>query len=430
MNSLNSLTNISGCQTNVTKKVTKGTKAKNAQDSFATRWSRALLIKMLSKLEFGKLVLTEGDKQWRFGKGKSPCARVTILESTAYRKILFGGSIGGGEAYVDKLWDVDDLTALVRIMVLNMSLLDQMEKGLAWLLRPVDLARHLFNSNNKRGSKRNILAHYDLGNEMYGAFLDPTMMYSSAIYPKPDSNLLEAQQHKLEEICRKLDLQPTDLVIEIGTGWGGFALHAARKYGCHVTTTTISNAQHAEAKSRVEAAGLSDKITLLQCDYRDLSGQYDKLVSIEMIEAVGHKFLPGFFQKCGELLKPDGKMLLQAITIADQKYKQYVRTVDFIQRYIFPGGCLPSNNRMVQLIADKTDMIVRQIDDFGFDYARTIEDWRHRFNKAYTSLQEQGYDETFRRLWNYYLCYCQGGFLERSISVVHVVATRPGNRRP
>ena len=424
---MNGLTNISGYRTNVTREKNK---TKKAQGSFTTRWSRAVLIKMLSRLEFGKLVLAEGDKQWSFGKGKELCARVSILDSTAYPKILFGGSIGGGEAYVDKLWDVDDLTALVRIMVLNMPLLDRLEKGLAWLLRPVHLAQHIFNSNNKRGSKRNILAHYDLGNEMYEAFLDPTMMYSSAIYPKSDSTLAEAQQYKLEEICSKLDLQPTDSVIEIGTGWGGFAIHAAGKYGCHVTTTTISDAQYAEAKSRVEAAGLSDKITLLQSDYRELSGQYDKLVSIEMIEAVGHKFLPGFFQKCGELLKPGGKMLLQAITITDQKYKQYVRTVDFIQRYIFPGGCLPSNNRMIQLIADKTDMVVRQIDDFGLDYARTIADWRRRFHKAYSSLQKQGYDETFRRLWDYYLCYCQGGFLERSISVVHVVATRPGNRRP
>lgn len=428
---MNGLTNISGYSAGSAndKRNTDGTKTTiNNEGSIATRWSRVLLFKMLSSLEFGQLIVTEGEKQWSFGNEKQPSARVTILNPTAYHKILFGGSIGGGEAYVDKLWDVDDLTALVRIMVINMHLLDRMEKGLAWLLRPVDLAKHIFNNNNKRGSKRNILAHYDLGNEMYASFLDPTMMYSSAIYPKNESTLEEAQQHKLEEICKKLDLQPTDSVIEIGTGWGGFALHAAKKYGCHVTTTTISDAQYDEAKKRVEAAGLSDRITLLQSDYRELTGEYDKLVSIEMIEAVGHKFLPGFFKKCGELLKPEGKMLLQAITIADQKYEQYVRTVDFIQRYIFPGGCLPSNNRMLQLIADKTDMVVRQIDDFGFDYARTLEDWRCRFHHAYSSLQRQGYDETFRRLWDYYLCYCQGGFLERSISVVHVVATRPGNR--
>ena len=340
-----------------------------------------------------------------------------------------GGSIGGGEAYVDQLWKVDDLTALVRIMVLNMSLLDRMERGLAWLLRPLDLLRHALNSNSKTRSKRNILAHYDLGNDMYEAFLDPTMMYSSAIYPRAESSLEEASAFKLATICKKIDLQPTDHVIEIGTGWGGFAIYAARNYGCHVTTTTISEAQYEEAHRRVVQAGLSDKITLLRSDYRDLSGVYDKLVSIEMIEAVGHRFLPAFFKKCGELLKPDGKMLLQAITITDQKYKQYAGTVDFIQRYIFPGGCLPSNTRMLQLISEKTDMVVRQIDDFGFDYARTLKDWRNRFNDSFGSLRNKGYDETFKRLWEYYLCYCEGGFLERSISVVHVVATRPGNRQ-
>lgn len=415
---MNSMTNISKSQTT------------KANENFATRWSRSLLIKMLSGLQFGQLTLQQGDQQWRFGEGSHPHALLTIHDTAAYQKILFGGSIGAGEAYIDKLWDTDDLTALIRIMVLNMSLLDRMEKGLAWLLRPVNLVRHFLNANDKNGSKRNIIAHYDLGNDLYGAFLDPSMMYSSAIYPNQEASLEDAQQHKLETICQKLDLQPTDSVIEIGTGWGGFAIYAAGKYGCHVTTTTISDAQHQEASRRIAAARLGDKITLLQSDYRDLSGQYDKLVSIEMIEAVGDRFLPEFFHKCGALLKPHGKMLLQAITIADQKYKQYVNSVDFIQRYIFPGGCIPSNNRMIQLITDKTDMVVRQIDDFGFDYARTIEEWRHRFHKAYASLQKQGYDETFKRLWDFYLCYCQGGFLERSISVVHVVATRPGNRQP
>jgi len=414
---MNSVTNISDGETT------------GEERSSGTLWSRSLLVRMLSSLQSGQLTIQEGDKRWHFGEGR-PYAHVTIRDSAAYRKILFGGSIGAGEAYVDKLWDVDDLTALVRIMVRNMSLLDRMEKGLAWLLRPLDLARHLLNANNKHGSKRNILAHYDLGNDMYGSFLDPTMMYSSAIYPHQEATLEEAQQNKLEVVCKKLDLQPTDSVIEIGTGWGGFAIYAAMNYGCHVTTTTISDAQYEEASRRVAAAGLSDRITLLRSDYRELTGSYDKLVSIEMIEAVGHRFLPEFFQKCGELLKPGGKMLLQAITITDQKYKQYARTVDFIQRYIFPGGCLPSNSRMVQLIAEKSDMVVRQIDDFGFDYARTIAEWRTRFHKAYSSLEKKGYDETFRRLWEFYLCYCQGGFLERSISVVHVVATRLNSRHP
>ena len=414
---MNNITTASQCE------------AGEAKKSLPVSWSRYLLLKMMTKIQHGRIILQEGHSKWIFGTESELSAHVTVHDRSFYRKVLFGGSIGGGEAYVDGLWKVDDLTALVRIMVLNMSFLERMEQGFAWLLRPLDLVRHALNANSKTKSKRNILAHYDLGNDMYASFLDPTMMYSSAIYPSAKSSLEEASLNKLATICQKLDLQPTDHVIEIGTGWGGFAIYAARNYGCRVTTTTISDAQYEEAVKRVKEAGLIDKITLLRSDYRDLTGTYDKLVSIEMIEAVGHRFLPAFFAKCGELLKPDGKMLLQAITITDQKYKQYARTVDFIQRYIFPGGCLPSNTRMLQLISEKTDMVVRHIDDFGFDYARTLQDWRTRFNESFPSLRAKGYDETFKRLWEYYLCYCEGGFLERAISVVHVVASRPGNRQ-
>ena len=414
---MNSISNAQTCKT------------KSSKSNISTRWLTSLLFNLLEKLAHGQLVVQEGNNTRTFGKDSSLRAHVIINDNRAYRKIMFGGSIGAGEAYIDKLWDVDDLTALVRIMVLNMSLLDRMERGLAWLYRPVDLIKHLMNSNNKRGSKRNILAHYDLGDDMYSSFLDPTMMYSSAIYPSSESNLAQAQRNKLDVICKKLGLKPTDKVVEIGSGWGGFAIHAVQNYGCHVTTTTISDAQYAEANKRITALGLTDKITLVQKDYRELTGRFDKLVSIEMIEAVGHKYLPDFFKQCERLLKPDGKMLIQAITITDQKYTQYVRSVDFIQRYIFPGGCIPSNARMMQVIAEKTDMVVRSIDDFGLDYARTIKDWRNRFSNSYEYLLNKGYDETFRRLWEFYLCYCEGGFLERSISVVHVVATRPGNRQ-
>jgi cyclopropane-fatty-acyl-phospholipid synthase len=402
--------------------------SKQGRKSIARDWTRTLLMKLLSRLGSGQIILHEEGQKWSFGSG-SPTAHVTVNDRTVYRKVLFGGSIGAGEAYVDKLYEVDDLPALIRIMVLNIPLLDRMERGFAWLKKPFDLTVHLFNTNSKRGSKRNILAHYDLGNDMYKSFLDRDMMYSAALYPHPDATLDEAQQHKLELICRKLDLQPDDSVIEIGSGWGAFAIYAASHFGCRVTTTTISDAQYEEACKKIAAAGLNSQITILRSDYRELSGQYDKLVSIEMVEAVGHSYLPVFFKKCCELLKPDGKMLLQAITIIDQKYKQYTRSVDFIQRYIFPGGCLLSNNRIVQLLALKTDMVVRHIDDFGLDYARTIQDWRKRFHMTFPELEKKGYDETFKRLWDFYLCYCLGGFLERYISVVHVVATRPGNNR-
>ena len=396
--------------------------------SFTEKWARKAVLKMISKIRFGQIILQEDRDRLIFGNDRDLSVHVTIRNPGVYKKVLFGGSIGAGEAYVSHYWEVDDLTKLVRIMVLNMALLDRMERGVAWLLYPFRLLSHTLNRNSRSGAKRNIISHYDMGNEMYQSFLDPTMMYSSAIYPDEESTLEVAARHKLAIICKKLDLQSTDKVIEIGSGWGGFALYAAENYGCHVTTTTISDAQHEEAQKRITQAGLTDKITLLREDYRDLTGSYDKLVSIEMVEAVGHRYLPDFFHKCGELLKEDGMMLLQAITITDQKYKQYISSVDFIQRHIFPGGCIPSNNRMMELFTKETDMVVRHLEDFGFDYARTLRDWRTRFNTSFSALKNKGYDETFRRLWEFYLCYCEGGFRERAISLVQVVATRPANR--
>ncbi|KJS00928.1 MAG: cyclopropane-fatty-acyl-phospholipid synthase [Desulfobulbaceae bacterium BRH_c16a] len=399
--------------------------------SLVDRLARKAVLKMFGRISHGRLIVEEDNHSFTFGDGQNPLqARICIHAPQAYRRILMGGSIGAGEAYIEKLWDTDDLTKLIRILAANMAVVDKMEKGLALLQRPWQILGHLLRRNNRNGSKKNILSHYDLGNEMYATFLDPTMMYSSAIFPHPEASLEEAALHKLEVVCRKLDLQPTDHVIEIGSGWGGFAMYAAGRYGCRVTTTTISDAQYHEAKRRIEAAGLGDRITLLQTDYRDLQGSFDKLVSIEMIEAVGHSYLPGFFTKCGTLLKENGRMLLQAITIRDQQYQSYVRNVDFIQKHIFPGGCLPSNTRMAELLSDKTDMVIRHIEDYGLDYARTICEWRRRFNAAFSGLKAEGYDERFRRLWNFYFSYCEGGFLERSISVVHVVAERPGAPRP
>jgi cyclopropane-fatty-acyl-phospholipid synthase len=399
-----------------------------AAPSLIDRMARELTLKMMAGIRHGRLLVSDGVGDHSFGNDQEPPVRLIVHHPRFYRKVLFGGSIGSGEAYVDGFWESDDLVGLVRIMVRNMGLLDRMEQGFAWLLRPMQLMKHLQRSNSRKQVRRNILAHYDLGNEMYQSFLDPTMMYSSAIYPHRKCCLEEAAVHKLDVICRKLDLQPGDRVIEIGSGWGGFAIHAAKNYGCHVTTTTISAAQYEEAQKRVLAAGLDKRISLLQSDYRDLSGRYDKLVSIEMIEAVGHRYLPAFFQKCCELLEDHGTMLLQAITIRDQKYLQYVRSVDFIQTHIFPGGCLPSNQRMLELLTTKTDLVVRHIEDFGYDYARTLRHWRERFLAAMPSLKRHGYDETFRRLWEFYFCYCEGGFWERAISVVHLLATRPGHR--
>ncbi len=392
------------------------------------KYSRKLVIQMLSKIRHGKIFLYDGSETFAFGGDDTLKVHITVKSPKLYAKVLFSGSIGAGEAYIDGLYHCDNLTNLVRIMVLNMEQLDRMEKGFAWLLHPFRLAAHVFNRNTRDGARKNIISHYDLGNEMYRAFLDEKMMYSSAIFPDEHSSLEEASFHKLEVICQKLQLKPSDKLIEIGSGWGGFAIHAAQKYGCHVTTTTISNAQYKEAQKRIKQAGLSDKITLLKEDYRDLTGKFDKLVSIEMIEAVGNRYLPDFFKKCGDLLKRNGIMLLQAITITDQKFKQYSHTVDFIQRHIFPGGCLLSNRRMLELFCDNTDMVVRNLEDFGSDYAKTLKEWQKRFNTSISSIQHLGYDEKFRRLWEFYLCYCEGGFVEKSISVVQVVSTRPGYR--
>ena len=396
--------------------------------SLSARWAKKIFTKLISQIRYGQIVLRDGEQVEIFGTDEAFSAQVTVLDPRFYPRLLFGGSIGAGEAYIDDFWKVDNLTVLVQIMARNMPLLDRLEKKFFWVYQPFRILMHRLNHNSKSGSRRNILSHYDLGNEMYRSFLDPTMMYSAAIYPSKKSSLEEASVNKLETICRKLDIQPSDKVVEIGSGWCGFAIYAATNYGCHVTTTTISDAQYQEGKKRIEQAGLSDNITLLKMDYRELTGSYDKLVSIEMIEAVGHRYHPQFFSKCNDLLKADGTMLLQAITMRDQDYDQYIKNVDFIQRHIFPGGCLPSNNRMFELISRETDLVVRQLEDFGFDYARTLKDWRHRFNRSFPELKKSGYDERFRRLWNFYLAYCEGGFLERVISVVHLVATRPDNR--
>ncbi len=393
-------------------------------------WSRAMLLRLLEHLHYGQITLIEGDQQRTFGHDADFHAQIRVNNPAFYRKVMLGGSIGAGESYVAGDWDADCLTTLVRIIARNSKLLDRLEERWAWLVRPWQRIKHLLRPNDRSGSKKNILAHYDLGNAMYESFLDPTMMYSAAIYPGADSSLEEAAVYKLDHICRRLDLRPEDRVIEIGSGWGGFAIHAATHYGCHVTTTTISDAQYEEAGRRIAAAGLEDRITLLKQDYRDLEGAYDKLVSIEMIEAVGHRFLPQFFTQCTRLLKPDGMMLLQAITIQDQLYQRYLTSIDFIQEHVFPGGCLLSNQHLLKLVSDKTDMVVRGLEDFGLDYARTLNNWYDRFMTNFKKIEQIGYDERFKRLWQYYFCYCEGGFRERAISVVQLTATRPSHLQP
>ena len=406
--------------------------------------AKQAIFRALKHIQFGSITIIEDftgqpSKTHHFGckssnmKNSSAIGRhpldVTLMihDSAVYRQLLFGGSIALADSYINGEWDTDDLTGLIRLAARNLAVLNKLENRFAGISKTLEKANHKLRSNDQSGSKSNILAHYDLGNDMYQRFLDETMMYSSAVYKNPDATLAEAQQHKLALICQRLQLTAEDHVIEIGTGWGGFAIYAAKHYGCHITTTTISDAQYEEAQRRVEAAGLSDKITLLKQDYRELTGQYDKLVSIEMIEAVGHEYLPTFFAKCNRLLKPTGLMVLQAITFNDQNYQNYIESVDFIQTHIFPGGCLLSNQELNTQFTEQTDMVVKQLHDYGFDYAHTLRDWRAAFMAQREEIKVLGYDEAFIRLWEFYFCYCEGGFLERTIGVVQVTAVKPDN---
>jgi cyclopropane-fatty-acyl-phospholipid synthase len=386
----------------------------------------------LAGLAHGQVTLVDGASHQRYGQRDALCPLSVTLhvhDPRFYSDIAFGGSIGAGEAYMQGYWSVNDLTALVRILLQNRAVLDGMETGLARLTAPLQKAMHWLNRNTRDGSRRNIAAHYDLGNDFFALFLDPTMMYSSAIFAQPNMTLEAAQLARLDHICRKLDLTPRDHLLEIGTGWGGMAIYAARHYGCRVTTTTISQEQYKLASERVRAAGLEDHITVLLKDYRDLAGSYDKLVSIEMIEAVGHDFYDSYFGKCGALLKPDGLMLLQAITIADQRYDVARKSVDFIQRYIFPGSCIPSVTVMSASITRASDLRLAHLEDIGPHYATTLRLWRENFLRNIEAVRALGYPESFVRVWEFYLCYCEGGFAERALGDVHMLLAKPGNRR-
>jgi len=393
--------------------------------------ARRLVLRQLHRLQIGQLVLLENGTELSFGEtGTKPAlaARINVIDPRFFSELAFGGSIGAGEAWMQGFWQCDDLVALVRLLLRNRAVLDGMEGGTARLTAPLQKLFAWVNRNTHAGAKRNIAAHYDLGNEFFALWLDQSMMYSSAIFARPDMSLHEAQLARLDHICHKLQLNANDHVLEIGTGWGGFALYAAQHYGCRVTTTTLSQEQFDLAAQRVEAAGLQDRITLLLDDYRDLTGQYDKLVSIEMIEAIGSELYPSFFRMCGQLLKPDGLMLLQAITIADQQYDESQKSIDFIQRYIFPGSCLPSAAVMTHTVATTTGLRLLDLEDIGLHYATTLHHWRDNFFARLDEVRALGYPEAFLRMWDYYLCYCEGAFLERAISDVQIVFSGPGFR--
>jgi cyclopropane-fatty-acyl-phospholipid synthase len=390
---------------------------------------RRAVLRQLKQLRHGQLVIVEGDERMEFGDAHSSLsAEIQVQDGAVWGLVAGNGSIGSGEAYIHGYWTTPDLTAVIRVFVSNLDVLDAMESGLAQLGRPLIQGLHWLNRNTRKGSRKNISAHYDLGNDLFEQFLDPTMMYSAAMFKSADDSLEQAQLNKLERICQKLALKPSDHLLEIGTGWGSMAIYAATHYGCKVTTTTLSREQFAYTQQRIAEYDLQGQITLLLEDYRDLAGQYDKLVSIEMIEAVGHRFLPTYFEQCASLLKPDGLMLLQAITIRDQRYEQAKNAVDFIQRYIFPGGALPSVNKMLEIITARTDMNLHHMEDFGLHYARTLRIWHDNLRHARHKLEQQGYDDYFFRLWEFYLCYCEGGFIERTIGTAQLLLAKPAAR--
>ena len=397
------------------------------------RLAKRLLFSLLRGLQRGELTLIDGSVRRIFGKKNRQVpleATIAVHHPRFYSSIVFGGSIGASESFMAGQWSTDDLTTVVRIIILNQALLARMEKGLAWLTAPLHLMFHLFRSNTKKGARCNIAAHYDLGNDFYKLFLDETLTYSCGIFEREDSTLKEASIAKYARICQKLDLSSRDHVVEIGSGWGGFAIYAAQNYGCRVTTTTISAAQFGLAKERISKAGVAHKVELRLEDYRDLGGKYDKLASIEMIEAVGHKYLDTFFRTCSKLLQQDGMMLLQAITIADQFFEQHKRSVDFIKRYIFPGSCIPSITAMSRSIARASDLKIFHLEDITPHYARTLRTWRQRFFANEDRVRDLGYPETFIRMWDYYLSYCEAGFAERYLGDVQMLLTKPLCRRP
>ena len=387
------------------------------------------LLRQLDQLRHGQLTLIEAGEHQLFGQPDAHLrAEIQVHDAAFWPMVAGNGSIGAGEAYMQGFWSSPDLTAVIRLFVANLDVLDGLEGGLARLGRPLLHGLHWLNRNTRQGSRKNIAAHYDLGNALFEQLLDPTMMYSAAMFRSAEDSLEQAQLYKLQRICEKLDLQPDDHLLEIGTGWGGMALYVASHYGCRVTTTTLSREQYEYTRQRIEAQGLQDRVTLLLQDYRDLEGQYDKLVSIEMIEAVGHRYLPTYFRQCARLLKDDGLMLLQSITIRDQRYEQAKRSVDFIQRYIFPGGALPSLQVLLENVGRDTDLNLHHMEDFGLHYARTLRLWHDNLRRARHSLEQRGYDEQFYRLWEFYLCYCEGGFLERSIGAAQLLLAKPAAR--
>ena len=392
------------------------------------RWLRRRVLGRFAQLKHGELLIEDDLGQVRLGGAADLSGRVKVHDMRFWRLLATGGGLGAAEAYMAGLWDSPDLVAVIRVLARNRDALAAIDQGGARISGLLMKLWHAFNRNSLAGSRRNIAAHYDLGNDFFAAWLDQRMMYSSALFGQPEDSLETAQVAKLDRICAKLGLGPEHHLLEIGTGWGGLAIHAAQTSGCRVTTTTISREQYDHARALVRELGLEDRVEILLKDYRDLDGQYDRVVSVEMIEAVGHQYLDVYLAQIERRLKPDGLALIQAITIEDFRYASALGSVDYIKRYIFPGSFIPSVSAITAAMARSTRLGLIELADFGASYGLTLKAWRERFESSWDRIAQIGFDETFRRRWRYYLAYCEGGFMERAISDVHLLLAAPGFR--
>ena len=402
--------------------------------SWLERAARRAVRRSLSATRAGELSVEEGGRTDRFGSNEGQAeplrGRIEVRDPGFWSRIARRGALGAAEAWMDGLWTSDDLPSVLRVAARNAGMLRGLNSGVARLAHPGLRLLHAARANSRRGSRRNIEAHYDLGDDFFELFLDETWTYSCAFFERPDASLAQAQAAKYERVARKLDLRPDDRVLEVGGGWGGFALHAAGRYGCRVTSITVSPAQYERARERVARAGLGGRVEILMEDYRDVSGTYDKLASIEMIEAVGHRYLPAYVRALGERLAPDGVAALQAITLPEQVYAASVGNVDFVKRYVFPGGQLVSLGALLRAVRSETDLRLLHLEDLSDHYVRTLRLWRERFLARAERVRELGYGERFRRMWDYYLAYCEAGFAERATGLCQVVLERGGGRRP
>lgn len=392
----------------------------------SSRLLRAAIHKKLEGLSEASLELVDEFGHHEINAGVSRLhASITVHSNRFYRMLAFGGALGAGESYINGDWDTPELINLFRILIRNRSVMENFESGFSIFQRGIEGLKYLQRRNTLLGSRKNIAAHYDLSNKMFELWLDDSLMYSCAFYEKPDDDLNKASINKMERICRKLQLKPTDEVMEIGTGWGGLAIYMAKNYGCNVTTTTVSKQQYEYVKSKLKALNLSHKVTVLKSDYRKLTGSFDKLVSVEMIEAVGANYLNDYIKTCSKLLKKNGLFLLQAITIQDQLYDGALKEIDFIKKFIFPGSFIPSVHAIINACKTSSDLKLLNLEDIGLHYARTLEHWRERFRRNKHEIHKLGFDENFFRMWDYYFCYCIGGFLERAISDAQIILAKP-----